>query len=553
VRGGCLYGIMPANGLVYAPPHACACYIESKLNGFYALAPELPSDKAARPASDEERLERGPAYAQPIEAAANADEWPTFRHDAARSGATKTPVPTEVKPTWQVDIGGKLTAPVIAGEQVLVASVDTHTVYALAAASGKTLWTFTAGGRVDSPPTAWQGRVLFGSADGWVYCLRAADGALAWRFRAAPQERRLVASEQVESAWPVHGSVLVDGGVAACVAGRSMFLDGGLHLVRLDPRTGRKLSETVMDDRDPETGKNLQTDVKGLNMPVALPDVLSSDGKHMYMRSQQFDLDGKRQEMAPRELTQQQGEGAHLFSTVGFLDDTWFHRSLWLYGRTVTGGYGGWYRPGRVAPSGRMMVFDDSMIYSFSRKPEFLVNGSVLDYCLYAAAKEAPAEAEVRVLQAPAGKGKGKGAAAKDQPTAKKKDDASDWKVRQDEPMDQRWKIRPKWFSDQPALHAWAMVLAGRTLFLAGPPCVVNEQEAFAHPDDPQIRAKLAAQAAALEGAQGAILWAVSADDGHKLAELKLDALPVFDGLGAAGGRLYMTTKTGKVICLAGK
>jgi hypothetical protein len=29
VRGGCLYGIMPCNGLVYNPPHPCACYIEA--------------------------------------------------------------------------------------------------------------------------------------------------------------------------------------------------------------------------------------------------------------------------------------------------------------------------------------------------------------------------------------------------------------------------------------------------------------------------------------------------------------------------------------------
>ena len=30
VRGGCLYGVMPCNGLVYAPPHDCFCYPEAK-------------------------------------------------------------------------------------------------------------------------------------------------------------------------------------------------------------------------------------------------------------------------------------------------------------------------------------------------------------------------------------------------------------------------------------------------------------------------------------------------------------------------------------------
>ena len=28
-RGACLYGLMPANGLLYNPPHPCACYLET--------------------------------------------------------------------------------------------------------------------------------------------------------------------------------------------------------------------------------------------------------------------------------------------------------------------------------------------------------------------------------------------------------------------------------------------------------------------------------------------------------------------------------------------
>ncbi len=40
VRGGCQYGILPCNGLIYAPTHACGCYLEAMLHGFWALAPE---------------------------------------------------------------------------------------------------------------------------------------------------------------------------------------------------------------------------------------------------------------------------------------------------------------------------------------------------------------------------------------------------------------------------------------------------------------------------------------------------------------------------------
>ena len=125
----------------------------------------------------------------------------------------------------------------MAGGKVFVAAVDAHTVHAPGCRHGQdALWSYTAGGRVDSPPTIYRGRVLFGSADGWVYCLRAGDGELAWRFRAAPDDRRLMAYEQLESAWPVSGSVLVQGDAVYCVAGRSAFLDGGMRLLRLDPQ-----------------------------------------------------------------------------------------------------------------------------------------------------------------------------------------------------------------------------------------------------------------------------------------------------------------------------
>jgi hypothetical protein len=44
----------------------------------------------------------------------------------------------------------------------------------------------------------------------------------------------------------------------------------------------------------------------------------------------------------------------------------------------------------------------------------------------------------------------------------------------------------------------------------------------------------------------------VSAGDGKKPAELKLDALPVFDGMIAAGGRTFCATTDGRVVALAG-
>ncbi len=542
VRGGCLYGVMPCNGMVYAAPHSCACYVESKLNGFCALAPESETRQDVKPASDDDRLERGPAYEQiSNQKAENPDDWPTYRHDSSRSGFTKTSVPADLKRSWKTKLGGKLSSAVLANGKVFVASVNTHTVYALDENSGDILWSYTAGGRVDSPPTIYQGRVLFGSADGWVYCLRESDGELAWRFRAAPEERRVMAFEQLESVWPVHGSVLIQDDVIYCVAGRSMFLDGGMHLVRLDPKTGSKLSETVLNDRDPETGNSLQAKIKGLNMPVALPDVLSSDGQYVYMRSQRFDMEGMRQEIGPMNVIQQEGDGIHLFSTVGFLDDSWFHRAYWMYGRSVASGWGGWFRAGRYTPSGRPLVFNDSTVYGFRRKPEYMAQSSVLEYQLFAADKENSSE-RIRQIN--------KVASQMNAKSNKKNVSAADWKFRKDYPASELSAANIKWANGNPPLQVRAMVLANNTLFVAGPPDLVDEEQSFNNPGDAEILKKLNEQDAAYEGLRGASLWAVSAADGKKLAEYKLDSPPIFDGMIAANGRLYVVTKAGEVLCM---
>jgi hypothetical protein len=420
-RGACLYGVMPANGLIYGPQHPCACYLESKLYGFTALAPasrgpRVPADKARQP-----RLERGPAYGEPITARPADDEWPTYRCDATRSGRARTRAPAELEPAWRTEVGGRLSSVVVAGGRCFVASVDAHTVCALDAAGGGELWRFTAGGRVDSPPTIHGGLALFGSADGRVYCLRASDGALVWSFRAAPVDERLMSFGQIESVWPVPGSVLVQGGVAYCVAGRSMFLDGGLRLLRLDPATGRLLSETVLDDRDRAGGKDLQAYVSWLNMPPALPDVLSSDGRLVYMRSQPFELDGTRPPLesmarggnadAGAVSPTQRADRAHLFSPTGFLDDTWWHRTYWMYGSSFVSGWCGYFLAGKTAPAGRILVFDDSKVYGFGRKPRYYRWTTQIEHHLFAADKLRPGpegpddaprgETRIRVAKSP--------------------------------------------------------------------------------------------------------------------------------------------------------
>jgi hypothetical protein len=457
-------------------------------------------------------------------------------------------VPTHLKRAWQRKLGGRLSAVVIADGTVYVASIDTHTVWALDAVSGEVKWSYTTGGRVDSPPTVEKGRVLFGSADGYVYCLRAADGKLAWRFRAAPEDHRMTSYGQVESVWPVHGSVLLQHGVVHCVAGRSMFLDGGLRYLRIDAATGRKLSETIFDDRDPTSGENLQVHVKVRNMPVGLPDILSADEQFVYMRSQRFDPDGTRHDIPPHagnddaQAAVQKGVGVHLFSPTGFLDDAWVHRSYWVYGRTFAEGAGGWPRAGKYAPAGRILTVDENRVYGFGRKPEYYKWRTPLEYHLFSTKRDP----EI-ITRGQAAKKK---ARPKQQQKQRKKKKKTKPKAKQ-APRRQGLHPRYEWSRPVPLL-ARAMVLADKTLFIAGPPDVVDEEEAFRRIGDPAIQATLTAQDAALQGKQGALLWAVSAADGKKLAEYRLKELPIFDGMAAANRRLYMVTTDGTVLCFAG-
>lgn len=410
VRGGCLYGVMPCNGLTYTPPHDCACYPEAKLYGLNALAAPAKTRLWPREVSEEGRLEQGPAFGIRL-AEASIDpnnEWPTYRHDEKRSGTVMKEVPSKVAQKWEVKLSGRLTQPVIAGGQLYVGQTDAHTLHVFDAESGAEKWTHTIGGRIDSPPTIAKGRVVFGGADGFVYCLSAADGKLVWRYRAAPHDTRLMAFEQLESVWPVHGSVLVQNDQVYCTAGRSCFLDGGIRVLRLNLDNGAKLSETIMDDRNPATGKDLQDLLQILQMPVGLTDILSSDGERVYMRSQVFDLEGNRGKIAPNsgdfvsQVAEQRGEEAHLFAPMGFLDDSWFHRSYWVYGRAFAGGHGGYYQAGRFAPSGEILVNGGGYVYGYGRKPQYLKWTTTIERQLFAAADDPPAVPEEARKPAPA-------------------------------------------------------------------------------------------------------------------------------------------------------
>ena len=249
-------------------------------------------------------------------------------------------------------------------------------------------------------------------------------------------------------------------------------------------------------------------------MPGALPDVLSSDGQFVYMRHMRFNLAGAEQEP----------DVTHLFSPAGFLDDSWWHRTYWLYGTDMSSGWGGWLIAGRQAPAGRLLVLDESFVYGFGRLNQYDRHGSHVgldglslpwpppptggqpwprtQYYLFACAKS-PNVIETHTKQ--------------DQKNKNKRSARS------------MTQIECRW-SESVGLWVRAMVLADKTLFMAGPPDVFSRESQI---DKRQV-----------------LLYAVSAEDGKKLAEYKLESPPVFDGMIAANGRLYISTQDGRLLCM---
>jgi hypothetical protein len=102
---------------------------------------------------------------------------------------------------------------------------------------------------------------------------------------------------------------------------------------------------------------------------------------------------------------------------------------------------------------------------------------------------------------------------------------------------------------DKPDIFARAMVLADKTLFVAGPPDILDEEDIYFFLNDEEVKEKLARQSDLHKGKEGGRMWAVSAKNGKKLKEFKLDSLPVWDGMAASKGQLYMSTMDGEILC----
>ncbi|MBI1372815.1 MAG: PQQ-binding-like beta-propeller repeat protein [Phycisphaera sp.] len=485
-RATCSMGVLPCNGLTYLGPFSCQCHTTVSLNHFNAYYTDedaLPTDGQIVKVERRARLEKGPAFGFSVDLADTP--WPTYRGDDRRYGLGSSHVPgDDLKPVWKTTLSAVGSAPVIAESKVFVAEKDAHTLRALDADTGKLIWRYVAGGRIDSPPTYYHGLVLFGSCDGWVYCVRASDGALSWRFRDLP-ERQMCAFDQLESAWPVHGSILVTNDTAYFCAGRASHLDGGIFIYGLDAVTGELKHQrqfygpyahgtfAAFERFRADTPKAKESNV----VAGTTADVMTCEGDTLYIRHEAFHLD----------LTDATA-GKHLLSTAGMLESQRQHREYSLIAETFNG-KGTWTTDKTDYPTGDILTSDGKNYFSVFGMP--VNRHSFFD-------------------------------PRKDGYTLTARTLSSD-----------TWS--EKWRTHIP-ITGKTMTVTDNTVFITGAPLVFPTDDL----------------GGTYAGRQGGVLWAASADDGSKIAEYKLDQLPVWDGVAAAYHRLYIVNQDGSIMCMGG-
>jgi hypothetical protein len=416
---------------------------------------------------------------------------------------------------WEVNVPGKLSSPVYADGRLYVSSIDSHTVYALSGKNGSVVWSYIAGGRIDTPPTIHKGLVLFGSADGWVYCLRASDAKLVWRFRASDVDLRMVSYGQIESVWPVPGNILVLDDNAYFASGRSSYIDGGMYLFKLDARSGKVLAQARLNDRDPITGIEPNENAKNRYLtPAVLPDVLSSDGTFIFIRHEQFDLNLVR--IAEEEKT------PHVLCSIGFADDSWWQRTSQMYTTAAGTGFG-WYMPNSVVPSGRVIALDGDNVLGFGRTLPYspfdnFAGLNMKRYHIFSMPKK---------------------------PVVKRTQYKTvDWGERIKE---RTQNVAMHTWSRDVAVRARALLVAGDKMVLAGPKNVLYGIKPMAIE---QGRRVVRENVDAFTGMEDGLLEIVATKDGKTLGTVKLDSPPVYHGLIAADGALFMTTTAGTVVRL---
>jgi hypothetical protein len=310
----------------------------------------------------------------------------------------------------------------------------------------------------------------------------------------------------LESVWPVPASVLVkktdmnENPMVYLAAGRSGHLDKGISIYGLDLITGQITFQKNLAMPHP-TGTEKTDKSRAHSMPGVFNDILVSADSTIHMRHTVFN----------NKLEPVKTESPTVVKTTsGMLDEEWYFRSHWTLG------------PVR----GQLVVFDKDHAFSVRSGYEIqdrLLNPVHQHFSGYKA-QDFPTGALLFAVKNTKSPVEGK--------------PSPDWSFpsRGGKPIMYKWSLSTM-------LQIRAMLLSGSsnesngTIWLAGWSDTHDPDEALA----------------AANGQKGGILVARSSKTGKKLASYTLQAQPVWDGLSAANGRIYISLKNGKLICMGQK
>lgn len=221
----------------------------------------------------------------------SADDWPTYRGDAARSGYADETLPGKLAlkwsyhplhppaPAWpreeRMEFDRAYHVAVAQGCVYFGSSADGK-VYALDATSGAERWSFFTDAPVRFAPAVWRDRVFAVSDDGYLYCLNAADGTLIGKWRGGPDEARVLGNGAIISKWPARGGPVIRDDVLYWSAG--IWQSEGVFLIAMNPATGKVLwnnsSAAQIEMPQPHGGANARSGVTAQGYLVATADQL---------------------------------------------------------------------------------------------------------------------------------------------------------------------------------------------------------------------------------------------------------------------------------------
>ncbi|MHC4699956.1 MAG: outer membrane protein assembly factor BamB family protein, partial [Planctomycetota bacterium] len=472
-------------------------------DGFHALS----GQHTALEGADGIRLIKGPAYGKVELAAANVAS-----DNSGRNLPWAPPVPNASSqdwPTYRHDISRS-------GAAGTAVSADLNRK-----------WTADLGGKLSGVVVA-QNKLLVSAVDRQIiHCLDATSGSELWKFFAAGpvDSPPTVCGEMAifgcrngyvyalrasdgELAWrfraaPVDRRTVVRDRLESVwpVHGSVLVVDGTVYFAA--GHTSYLDGGIRLYGLDAATGDIKYTVThtsEGADKECAIPDVLISDGRTITMRLRRYDL--SLNEIKGRSSTT-------IVASTGLLEDCWGHRWKWDWN------LGGSDTVGRLLTFNGETAYGVQAYYTFLKHDRSMWPETHSGHLHQKYSRYSPGQFPT-------------GTRLFAQDNVKKATQTTK------RPKRALTANRHKW-NRKTSMQYRTMMLAGELLFAAG---WKDSEKIFTEDPDSE---------------NDSVLEAISAADGKTLRQYPLEAEPVFDGMAAAYGRLYLPLKNGKILCMAGK